>query len=76
MGCKVENTDILGQFILDLIETYWDVKFVRKENKVYTATDLIETYWDVKIFQCLQVENGQPDLIETYWDVKISVLDN
>ena len=35
--------------MLDLIETYWDVKIFLDNSPKLSATDLIETYWDVKL---------------------------
>ena len=54
-----------------LIETYWNVKFLRENMLSQTEEPvLIETYWNVKQIILLKPVTGANVLIETYWNVK------
>ena len=70
LGCKVAYHQRCGQIVTDLIETYWDVKFIMLHKYGESYEDLIETYWDVKNSAASSTLSKGVDLIETYWDVK------
>ena len=48
LGCKGISSKRRLIGITDLIETYWDVKFLGLAYGFGGLQDLIETYWDVK----------------------------
>ena len=54
----------------DLIEPYWNVKYVKTPPVVSNLVDLIEPYWNVKILYLFGVSSTDVDLIEPYWNVK------
>ena len=55
----------------DLIEPYWNVKFVDYNQPPDNTLDLIEPYWNVKRVSVLAGRYLVRDLIEPYWNVKI-----
>ena len=71
LGCKAMQWHRRGWLgVIDLIETYWDVKLNTCNIFGFPVLDLIETYWDVKYSIISSSKSSISDLIETYWDVK------
>ena len=55
---------------LDLIDTLWNVKDIRKPFRRVKHIDLIDTLWNVKMKTEIRRQRMKKDLIDTLWNVK------
>ena len=62
------------RWLIDLIETLWNVKTAYPAYLSRPAADLIETLWNVKETEAEQMKINGIDLIETLWNVKYQYL--
>ena len=69
LECKFINRFCQVNFIIEIIETYWNVNDCKHLSNVKWSFEIIETYWNVNQGFGDIFPRSVSEIIETYWNV-------